>query len=382
MRFNNNIVLTWRAKHKSVQKQAEVLEEMERIMDTISPDDPEGTHILMDEIYKQVADNGNVSKSTVRRWWKYFIQMGELPYEGKERAKELLRKYKWLPKGAKINQRDLDVLLNIIEKNPTLYLDEIAVQLGNETGKYVPISTLWKYITRYLGKTQQVMRRRASQQCEVAQARFKRALELLLQGDPERLVLIDETHKDRNAARRSRGWGRRNNKLGDSIISEWYKSVVRYTLIAVADINGFIESACDTVLRDEISNEGAAGTVNREYFVNWVKTKLCPILGRYEYGEPRSVVMLDNASTHMCAEVTDLIEATGAVIIYSAPFSPQLNPIENYFSMYKKYLKFVGEQPKAEWIHAHQAALDCVQRENGLHYFASCGIPGVENLVL
>ena len=136
MRFNNNIVLTWRAKHKSIQKQAEVLEGMERIMDTISPDDPEGTQILMDEIYQQVADNANVFKSTVRRWWKYFIQMGELPYEGKERAKELLRKYKWLPKGAKICQRDLDILLNIIEKNPTLYLDEIAVQLGNETGKY------------------------------------------------------------------------------------------------------------------------------------------------------------------------------------------------------------------------------------------------------
>jgi len=380
MRFGNRVVLSWRQKHKSVEMQAQVMEEMERIMDTISPLDPEGTNIKMDEIYEQVSNSCKVSKSTVRRWWKVFIQMGELPYEVKEREKELLRKYKWLPEGAKISQRELDVLLQIIESNPTLYLDEIAVKLGNETGNYIPISTLWKYIRTYLGKTLQVMNRKAAQQCEETQEQFKRALELLLQGDPERLLLVDETHKDRNAARRRRGWGRRNNKLGQSIISEWYRSVVRYTLIAAADINGFIESACDTVLRDEISDEGAAGTVDREYFVNWVRTKLCPVLGRYEYGEPRSVVMLDNASTHMCTDVTDLIEATGAVIIYSAPFSPQLNPIENYFSMYKRHLKFLGEQPRTQWEYAHQASLDCVNRENGILYFRLCGVPGAENV--
>jgi len=125
MRFGNRVVLSWRKKHKSVETQAQVMEEMERIMDTISPLDPEGTN--------------KVSKSTVRRWWKVFIQMGELLYEVKEREKELLRKYKWLPEGAKISQRELDVLLQIIESNPTLYLDEIAVKLGNETGNYIPI---------------------------------------------------------------------------------------------------------------------------------------------------------------------------------------------------------------------------------------------------
>ena len=70
------------------------------------------------------------------------------------------------------------------------------------------------------------------------------------------------------------------------MIQEWFESVTRYTLIAAADINGFIPAACHTVLRDEISEEGAAGTVDGEYFKYWVKYYLCPMLGSYKFGEP------------------------------------------------------------------------------------------------
>ena len=52
---------------------------------------------------------------------------------------------------------------------------------------------------------------------------------------------------------------------------------------------------------------------------------------------------MDDAHNHHSDEVVDLIHATGAVTIYSAPYSPTLNPIENYLSIYKKYLKNLGE---------------------------------------
>ena len=58
-----------------------------------------------------------------------------------------------------------------------------------------------------------------------------------------------------------------------------------------------------------------------------------PILGDYSKGQNRSVVMIDNASTHMMRRVVDMIEEKGAKIIYSAPFSLDLNPIENFFSV-------------------------------------------------
>ena len=55
------------------------------------------------------------------------------------------------------------------------------------------------------------------------------------------------------------------------ILNKWFKTCVRYKLLAAADINGFIPAACHTVNRDEISDEGAAGTVNLDYFLYWVK---------------------------------------------------------------------------------------------------------------
>lgn len=49
--------------------------------------------------------------------------------------------------------------------------------------------------------------------------------------------------------------------------------------------------------------------------------------------------MMDNASTHMLDEIQAVIENAGAVLIYGAPFSPHLNPIEYYFGVYKNTLR-------------------------------------------
>ena len=127
-------------------------------------------------------------------------------------------------------------------------------------------------------------------------------MEVYLQGDAERLITIDEMHKDRNAARRRRSWGRKGNTQGVRL-KTWFDNVARYTLLVAVDISGFIPAACDTVRRDDISNEGATGTVDGEYFCYWVKEYLCPLLGDYALGEKRSVVLMDNVSTHMSDEI-------------------------------------------------------------------------------
>ena len=148
------------------------------------------------------------------------------------------------------------------------------------------------------------------------------------------LILVDETHKDRKAARRRRGYAKRNN--GGLHDDKWFQDNVCYTLIGVADIDGFVEGACKTFNRREISEEGAAGTVTREIFESLAKHYLVAALGNYEKHELRLVVLLDNALAHNSDKVVQLIEVAGAIIQYTVPFSPDLNPIENYFSLYKK----------------------------------------------
>ena len=62
---------------------------------------------------------------------------------------------------------------------------------------------------------------------------------------------------------------------------------MQYTLIGVANFDGFISEACCLVKRDNSEAEfttakGSAGTVTKEHFLQFVKDNLCPILGRFE----------------------------------------------------------------------------------------------------
>ena len=161
----------------------------------------------------------------------------------------------------------------------------------------------------------------------------------------------------------------------------WFESVTRYTLLAAADVNGFISSACHTVLRDEISDEGAAGTVDGDYFFYWIKEYSCPVLGNYALGEERSVVLMDDASTHMSDDIEESIEATGEILVYGAPFSPHLNPIECYFSQYKLYLKKNDRQMMHDWYSVHVDALNIVDRDMGINFFRKSKVPGLSSIL-
>lgn len=95
-------------------------------------------------------------------------------------------------------------------------------------------------------------------------------------------------------------------------------------------------------------------------------------------GEARSVVMLDNASTHMQDEVRRAIASVGAVCIFGAPYSPHLNPIEKYFSVYKSHLKRNERRMNDpnQWEDVHHEALNRVTRDHGIKFFRHSKIPG------
>ena len=48
---------------------------------------------------------------------------------------------------------------------------------------------------------------------------------------------------------------------------------------------------------------------------------------------------MDNCSIHHVAEVKDLIEDGGILVLFLPPYSPDYNPIEELFSYLKYYLK-------------------------------------------
>jgi len=78
--------------------------------------------------------------------------------------------------------------------------------------------------------------------------------------------------------------------------------------------------------------------MNRVIFTQYVRQFLIPQLA------PGDIVILDNLSSHKGAEVSALIRATGAELLFLPPYSPDLNPIENAFAKLKGLLRKAAER--------------------------------------
>jgi transposase len=75
------------------------------------------------------------------------------------------------------------------------------------------------------------------------------------------------------------------------------------------------------------------GPMNGLSFKAYVEQVLAPSLKRGD------IVVMDNVSVHKVAGVREAIEARGASLFYLPPYSPDLNPIEQFFSKLKALLR-------------------------------------------
>jgi transposase len=270
-------------------------------------------------------------------------------------------------------------LRQLATRFPCLYLDELRQKLLECTGVLLHTSTIHKVLQFELGWTLKVVNRKAKERNEAARAAHHAVLREVTD-DPKQFVFMDETAKDANASRKRRGWAPKGKPCSiDGIFSDRFD--FRYSLLAAADINGFIPEACELVRRKRTSEDRDpdAGTVDCERFEAYVQYSLAPVLGNYWMGEPRSIVVMDNASTHGHDQVKHLIEARGAILIYQAPYSPDMNPIEFCFHQYKAHLKRHHWEYWREPFVAHARALGCVNKQNMINYYRKVGgINGVE----
>jgi hypothetical protein len=314
---------------------------------------------------------------TLRNWFNHFMIFGETPARTEQYCQHIQRTY---GDSARIRKKGWvhdELLMEIVEDQPDLYLDEIQIRIFVVTGLLFCTSYIWKNLKRK-GYTLRVGSAVASQQDHEERIRYLEAREKAIK-TPEMVVFIDEVSKGRNEARRRRRWAKRGT--GTPMFKEpWHGSHgKRYTMLGAADVNGFMIDACEVVHQKNNLNDDdpSRGNIDRERFELWVETFLCPTLGNYALQEARSVVVLDNASIHHSEQIVELIQSTGAEILYTAPYSPDLNPIELMFANYKQMLK---RHRDLAWVQAHIFSLMNVTPEKARSYFQHCKVPGCEKL--
>ena len=78
------------------------------------------------------------------------------------------------------------------------------------------------------------------------------------------------------------------------------------------------------------------GTCNTEVCNQWLEHMLLPDL------VCGSVIVLDNATFHKSARTRQLVEQCGCQLLFLAPYSPDLNPIEKLWANLKRQWRHTG----------------------------------------
>lgn len=139
----------------------------------------------------------------------------------------------------------------------------------------------------------------------------------------------------------------------------------KISAIAAMGIDGFVSTKCSTE------------SVNEEIFCNFIELYLLPHLLPYNGINPRSVILLDNATIHHTERAIKLIQSVGAIVHFLPPYSPDLNPIEELFSKVKACLKEndaaiqrIEEQGIIDFV---QAAFSVVSKDDCFGWFNHAG---------
>src|SRR5215470_12840752 len=135
--------------------------------------------------------------------------------------------------------------------------------------------------------------------------------------DPRKLVFIDETAASTNMTRRY-GRATRGERLVCKVPHGHWKTS---TFVAALRHN----RVTAPFLLD--------GPMNGTTFLAYVEEVLVPTLKRGD------IIIMDNVGVHKVAGVREGIEARGATLVYLPPYSPDLNPIEQFFSKLKALLR-------------------------------------------
>lgn len=136
------------------------------------------------------------------------------------------------------------------------------------------------------------------------------------------MVFIDETWTKTNMAP-LRGWGTKGKRHVARVPHGHWK-----TLTFLAALR------CDSITAPCLFN----GPINGESFLTYVRQFLVPTL------RPRDIVVMDNLGSHKAEAVRQAIKQAGARLVFLPPYSPDLNPIEQFFSTLKHWLRKARER--------------------------------------
>jgi transposase len=118
------------------------------------------------------------------------------------------------------------------------------------------------------------------------------------------------------------------------------------------------------------------GPINGESFLIYVEQVLVPTL------KPGDIVVMDNLGSHKSKAVRQAIRATGARLLFLPKYSPDLNPIEQFFAKLKHHMREAAERTFDTLCDAIGTILPRVSHEECQNYLTHAGYDGLNLITL
>lgn len=109
------------------------------------------------------------------------------------------------------------------------------------------------------------------------------------------------------------------------------------------------------------------GPINGDSFRLYVESILVPTL------RPGDIVIMDNLGSHKGRAVRNAIRAAGARLLFLPKYSPDLNPIEQFFAKLKHWLRKAAQRSADTVSNAIGEILKTTPPTECSNYFANAG---------
>ena len=266
-------------------------------------------HLMYHTSASEIGELLGLSQRTVQRYLALYHQTGDIQARPRKNGPSRL-----------LGDHEQLLIFQLIIREPGIYLHEIQERLHERLGARVSLSTLSRTL-KFMGCTRQVIRHIAIQRDDELRAKFMANISMY---DPSMFVWVDESGCDRRNSIRKYGYSVRGIR---PVEQRLLVRGVRYSAIPVMSI----EAIHDVYITE--------GTTDGQKFSHFIREYLLPQLLPFNGSNVRSIVIMDNAAIHHVDQNVQLIESTGAKVIFLPPYSPDLNPLEIAFSKIKALMK-------------------------------------------
>jgi transposase len=256
-----------------------------------------------------------IGRSTAYEWQTNLIQYGSVISPGQA----------LLGRPYVTSKADEMALLRLLETHGWVYQDEMRQWLLEERGVDVSRTTMSDILKRN-GWTRKKIEYMSINRSEELRRAY---IEDMVNYSTEDLIFIDESIFNEKTGWRTRGYA----PIGEA--ARYQISLERgntWSVLPALTIDGYLP--CTAIQK---------GYVNREELIIWLREKLLPTITE-RYGDRGMVIVMDNCSTHVSADVVDVIQQAGHLIKYLPPYSPDFNPIELTFALLKAWIR-------RHWVH-------------------------------